>query len=647
VTVQADYDVAIYIEDDITTRSQCPEGNNPGADTTTDQVVDGPRCQFPYNDADPTPPPYISEDECNESGNTVKGQQCCDGCVDYWCGYKWCSRGYDYAGTDCNQCIPGDCDAMWGYPLDPINCDPGLPAPPGYDDYTQTASAVIFPEGATDGSWRRVFIFVDGEGGDGIEGNFYLSVEKREWSASPCDRVNDDPRVYDVTNVGASGETFLGSLDNVVNSMHAGSGTCGGYTCADSWSGGSSCHSSSAGNKFWPAEVQFKVDREWGTGDGTYCFMTDESVTNAADLVLTYAERSDPDALSICDETYWVGSSWCRHNNMGSNVNLQISVPEGGFYLFGVGEYNYRNRPCLSSMDNCNFKLTVYEGLCPVACIAPLKTVAGGDINITPANYLTYTTANRMGTLTYGVDTDTYYLNGADSEDEVYKLTNTSGNTVDIEVTLCGTSGDAMIGLYGCDQGDYITYTDSSGSTCETMYYALPPSADPYYLTADVWYSEFYGSLGNYTLSVTWGTPACAAPLGTLAGEFWMSATATPYVVNGDITASNTNAYDIATDTNDRRDEVYVVHNDTGSTKTLSVTHTGQYGPVVMRTILAFYDCNNNYIKHAVAGSGCTVGVTDVYTINAGDTVHVIADTHSATGCCPSNVGNYRITFSW
>jgi len=224
-----------------------------------------------------------------------------------------------------------------------------------------------------------VFVFVDGEGADGLEGNFYMTVEKRLWYASPCDRVNDDPRVLDVTSVGAAGQTYLGTLANAVNSMHSGGGTCGGYSCDNTdWMGGSSCHGSSSGNMFWPAEVEFKVDREWGTGNSTYCLVTDESVTNPADIVITYAERADPDAPSICDETYSSGFGWCAHNNFGSNAKTQFTINEGEFFLFGVSEYNYRNKPCVPGIDNCNFKLTVYEGPCPATCVAYTTWYGGG-----------------------------------------------------------------------------------------------------------------------------------------------------------------------------------------------------------------------------------------------------------------------------
>jgi hypothetical protein len=542
VTVQADFDVAVYVKDDIDTAGACPEGFNPGLDTseTPGWTVDGARCQFPYNDGDGAPP-YVSEDECNESGNITKGQQCCDGCLDWDCGYKWCTRGYDAAGTACNQCVPGDCDSLWTYPQDPINCDPSLPAPIGYSDYTEEASAVIFPDGKTDSSWRKVFIFIDGEGADAtLGGNFYLTVEKRLWFASPCDRVNDDPRVYDVTNVGTAGQTFLGTLQNAVNSGHSAAGPCAGYSCDDAdWSGGTTCHSiTGSGNMFWPAAVNFKIDREWGTGGATYCFTTDESITGPADVVFTYYKRSNPDAPSICDESYSYALNWCKHNNYGSNARLQLSVAEGDFWLVDLSEYAYRNKPCVPGIDNCNFKLTVTEGACPVTCVSP----PGGSAGSFTMNTSSYDGVIGAGTVTTGSGND--YHPGGDGYDHTWLVYNNLGVPTDVEFKLIPT-GDAVLAVYDCAL-NLLGYADNAwfaGGT-ETLTINVPAGANPLHIDAD----SYNGSaIGAYTLRAKWGTP----PAPSCDLSWWSGGIEGTVTVGGSgstmvsgTTADSTNHYD-------------------------------------------------------------------------------------------------------
>jgi hypothetical protein len=610
VKVQADYDVALYIEDDITSKSECPEGAT-GVDATTDVTVNGPRCVFPYNDAAPTPPPYVIEDECNANGNLVASQGCCDPCTQgYSCGYKWCKRGYDLAGTSCNLCVSGDCDATWNYPQDPIDCSPNLPPPIGYSDYTKTASAVIFPDGATDSSWRKVFIFIDGEGADGVQGNFHLSVEKRVWSASPCDRRNDDPRVYDVTTVGPGGQVFLGNLTGAVNSMHSKSGTCGGYSCSDSdWVGGSACHASTSGNKFWPAEVHFKVDRKKGAGNSKYCFITDESVTNAADAVLTYAKRVDSDAPSICDEVYDTGGSspvpWCARNNSGSNVKLELTVKDGEFWLFGLSEYAYRNRPCLAGTDNCNFKIAVYEGSCPLSCTSIVYTG-------------TYTATGVSGDVNFGTGTvttadgDDYNIVSGDGHDEVWKFYNNIGTDTSITFKLTPSStGKAVLGVYTCTNSilgsNYSTTSGASVSVTVTV----PAGVNPVYVVADS-YGSSSAVIGAYTLNAKWG----GSPAGCNAPDTWSppynsavkgtvtvnSSSITPSSISDSTSTSTDAAYDYNGSASAGwagKNYIYQINVNADKTVTFNMCNGS-----IWDMMLGLYDCTGKQVKSDDDGCG-------------------------------------------
>jgi len=583
IKVEADYDVGIYIATDIDSATDCPEGNNPDADLTTYVGEDSERCNFPFDDGSlPDPPPAVVEDECNESGNTFFGQECCDPCVDgFSCGYKWCERGYpNGCDFDCN---PSDCIGEWVYPDDPYDCSSVTPPDPEYDTYTNMAEAVISPKGSTDGTWRTVFVYVDGVGGD--VGNFYLTVEKVRWWASPCDRVNDDPRVYDVTHPDPGGSTYIGTLEGVVNSMHSFSGICGGYDCGNaSWSGNTLCHGVGAANQFWPNTETFKIHRSTSEGASTYCIMTDEAVTDAADLVLQAWRRANAGAISICDESYW--DEGCVRNNSGNNIKRQFNAAAGELYLLALSQYAWSNRPCDPGLaDDCNYKITVIEGICPVVCNPPLKPVAGPAINI---NDPAWGTVTRNGTIS-AASGDHYYINASDTYDHVYALYNNTSVNVNVTFTLCGT-WDAMIGLYNCSPS-LITSRDLYGSgTCESFTYSVAPSADPYYVTADSWGAT---ALGAYTLTVQWGSPpvVCSLPSAwstpytgpvLSSGITFNGSTFTPATsVSGNTTGSlNYDAYGLG------RDHLWSLAVSSAGTGTFSTC-----GAAAFDTMLRVYNC--------------------------------------------------------
>ncbi len=385
IKVQADFDVGIYIKSDIESASDCPEGNNPHMDehAQTFLQVASERCAYPFKNY---PMPPVVEDECRDNGNTLYGQDCCDPCVEgATCGYKWCKRGYNYNGTTCDMCQgaggpdydpmthKGNCAALWTYPDNPHDCSSELPVQSGYEDYNYVASAVISPHGATDGSTRTVFVFVDGVTSD--RGNFYLTVEKRRWWAGPCDRVADDSRVYDLTNSSSYGDVFLGTLEGTVNSVHGGSGSsCGGYDC-NTFSGRSTCHASGTANAFWPNQEWFKIHRQTGRRSSPYCVISDESISGGADLV-TQLYQASSTSLTICDASY--SSLGCARNNSGSNIKYEFTADEGILYLLGVSRYQVSNRVCTPSAgDTCRYKLSVYSGPCPAACRAPSTWYSG------------------------------------------------------------------------------------------------------------------------------------------------------------------------------------------------------------------------------------------------------------------------------
>lgn len=492
IKVEANYDTGLYVRTDIDDASDCPEGNNPTADYNPTINVVSEACHYPYDDGiSPSYVPTVTEDDCSDSGNSFYGQECCDPCTEGGtCGYKWCERGYP---DGCNMCGTG-CTGIWEYPEDPFNCNSELPSGPGYSTYTYMASSIVSPQGATDGSWRTVFIYMDGV--SSTTGNFYLTVERERWYASPCDRVNDDPRVYDVTHPGSGGSTYLGSLEGVVNSMHVGTGstTCGGYDCWAGWSGATSCHGSGTENQFWPNQEHFKIHRTTAEGAGTYCVQTDESISGAADLSMSLWRR-DPwgGPITICDQSYY--NEGCRHNNSGGNIQWQINAAANELYMIEISNYAKITSPCTG---NCNYSLTVTEGACPFTCASVLGESPTGS---TPLNLSTYNGVWNYGTIGSGYVNNYHPSTGwSEGRDAVWAFTNNTGATRSVTVWYCSndsTGFDGALGIYNC-QNSQLAAVDSSGAGyswgtgCEVITRNMANN-EVWYVDADT-YNGYYGS---------------------------------------------------------------------------------------------------------------------------------------------------------
>ncbi|MDD5307886.1 MAG: hypothetical protein PHU25_11250 [Deltaproteobacteria bacterium] len=530
VKVEADFNVGIYIRTDIENADQCPEGMNEGL--SGKYTVASARCYYPYTAA-----AVVMEDECDDSGNTLADQQCCypdpkagetwcegNNCWGSDCGYYWCRRFYpegccDYDGDECEPGLDTTwplCTGTWEYPRDPYNCNLEKEGHP----YSQVASAVIYPDGAVDGSYKTVFIFVDGvtAADPANEGNFYVTVQRQEWSASPCDRVNDDARVFDLTSAGGSGATWIGTLSSVVNSMHAGSGDCGGYSCDNNdWGGATACHEAGTANEFWPNTEHFKIERSPGTGNRKYCIMTDEAGLTRADLVLSIDQKTGG-GNGICSASY--SGVGCAHNTTKSgsltllpttagDIKAEFTANEGVLYLVQLSEYAQRTQPCGTvSGDKCDYKLTVTEYGCPPTCASPPE-MPRGTINIDDVSYGFVTNS---GTLTSG-DGNTYDSPGVnDYADENWTLQNNTTVAVSATVRICPTtSWNVIAGLWSCANANLTVKNSFGNSTsCETFTYTVLPG-QPYYIVAD---GRNNGSYGSYNLQVEWGTAptACKAP---------------------------------------------------------------------------------------------------------------------------------------
>jgi hypothetical protein len=319
-------------------------------------------CSNPYSN---TPMPPVVEEECFLDGDALNGQTCCDPCTTNC--YNDCRRGYLTSGaSSCNLCSGGalgTCNAVWDVQEEPFGCESELPADPDYSMFTDMSLAVIKPKPVGGGAWRNAVIFVDGSNGE--TGNFYLTVEKRKQSASPCERVGDNPRIVDVTKASASGDTYNSTIENLVNSRHvtAGSTACGGYNCTDAWAKDGTCHSASTANAFWPSWEGFVINRAAGSGSQTYCITASPTATNGLDPVLTVMSKAG--ATRACKQDLAVNT--CQHANyLSTKSQVQLTASAGTLYLIEVSRYNGLQRPCLNaSGDKCDFTLTVKAGTCP------------------------------------------------------------------------------------------------------------------------------------------------------------------------------------------------------------------------------------------------------------------------------------------
>ena len=495
VRVEADFDVTVYAQADISAATSCKEGNNPNLDTGV-QSIDW-TCSYPYSD---TPMPDVAEETCS-TGNALAGQECCDSCTaGSSCGYVWCERGYDTAGTSCDVCS-GTCDAVWEYPEGPYDCTAQVPSDTSYSSYTYMATTVIVPD-EKDGTWKNAVIYVDGSGG--AEGNFYVTVEKIPWISSPCERVDDDARIRNATKVGSGGKTYYDTVNNLANSNHSYSTTtCGGYDCTPTWTGDNSCHnSSSTANAFWPAESYYHIYRE--SSGSTYCVTVSSptSGSNALDAVLTRYEASG--ASDICYEPY--PTVYCERNNyLGTQERMEFTAAAGTQYLIGVSRYEGISRPCLnSSGDNCDFDIQIIEGACPASCIS-LSDWYGGyvgssAVTLNGSTFPTTYTDAVIGTiyrhLVTGDTSGSGHSNafdigaGWDADDEVHQLDYTGSSDVEVFFSGClyGGSGafDGRMALYNC-QGDLLVSNDDGcgASGMAAFSYTMTAAESPYYLVVD------------------------------------------------------------------------------------------------------------------------------------------------------------------
>ncbi len=495
VKVEADYDVAVYVSTTIDQALECPEGNAPTMDTNTEtfEGVLSENCAYPYTDS-PSPPAI--EEDCDVSGNTTHNQECCDPCTDTDC-FTGCKLGYNDDGTTCDMCqgaggpgydpwaYTGSCDALWIYPDDPFDCGPEVPGPE-YAGFDTVAVTVVSQTGITDGSPGKLFIVVDGVGGD--SGNFYLTVERQAQEGGPCARANDDTRVFDLTDVDSGGETFLGTLAGAINSEPAGGGDCGGHDCA-SVPAESGCHEGGFGaNAFWPNNVFFQIHRDTAEGDGTYCIRTDESIADGADLTLVVSQRDDNTATSICNEPYTELS--CRNDIVGNNIQWEFSATAGELYLFSLSQHDGINRPCDDASDSCRYALTVSQGGCPFTCynldnwygggIAGTYTVNGEGSGFSPSNTITGSTA--------GASNDYDEVGGWDAGDRVYQLNVSEDASVGFSgCTGGGTGGfNGQIAVVDC-QGNVLTW-NNDGCDLDGMpefQVDLSAAGQPYYLVVD------------------------------------------------------------------------------------------------------------------------------------------------------------------
>ncbi|MCK9462065.1 MAG: hypothetical protein M0R80_20760 [Proteobacteria bacterium] len=538
IKVWTSFNANVYVTQNINSISDCPEG---ATGTPVYPVnVASERCMKGYSTAT-----EVSEDLCHDDGNESLGQggcypflqtgdsanyKCggsnCNGTT--WspgvnpngCGYHWVRRYYP-AGC-CNyqngeNCAPGTdttppyCTGQWGYPADPYNCDLYNPE----FTYSKVASHVIFPDGSVaPGSTKTVFIFIDGDSA-AAQGVFDISVERNSWTSSPCDRSDDDARVFDVTNVNAAGSVWKGSMEDVVNSRQVVIGGCGSHTCdaanstrcggtncsTQCWHGWSSSHNpalpgmvtcatwpNTTTNEFWPNEEFFKIHRDGSSG--TYCIMLfedeDRNLTNdanRADLVLSFLQRAT--GTGICSNSTWtlLNRWWDSHDrNTMATVSVNSNIP----HVLEISNRDRLTAPCNPATQSCYYKLRARMGNC------------GYEF---PAGYYSIYSATGSTTLATGAA-----LTGADDQDwyayndEQWEIGNstTSARTINAVFTA------------GTNMNGYICYHDSSRTQIGCLYVSagttgtysgIPiPAGGMVYLIA----LKYSGTGTGYNLSINW-----------------------------------------------------------------------------------------------------------------------------------------------
>ncbi|MBN2717370.1 MAG: hypothetical protein JXX14_16070 [Deltaproteobacteria bacterium] len=330
ITVESNFRAVLYTE----------------TDSCTDGVVNGHPCQWqPELDSGGAPVPW--EYSANNQGRDWDGEdQRCDSSGSS--GYQWCSRG----------------SGSWSYPEDVTDCKFGNDG-----SFTCDSSAIyvaqtfIYPisdEAATD---HRVYIHVDGAVA-GDEGEFALKVERMAWQNGACERINDGPRVYDVTDVSTS-HIYRGNLTGVANSNHTNlTSTCGGYDCTPTWYGLNSAHTGGTPNEFWPNAAYFKIQP---TADTNYCITTDHSsVTGGVNPVLEVVEMLTPpfdNPKNLCQGYTGVVTG-------GGNVaegpdGISFLGEAGSVYLVKLSQRDEITSPCGA---DCNYRMQVSEGICGAYC---------------------------------------------------------------------------------------------------------------------------------------------------------------------------------------------------------------------------------------------------------------------------------------
>lgn len=324
---------------------------------TQNDVCDGSssnRCLFQSeNDATGTPPPVPWEYHVNVSGRDwdLEDQNCAAG------DYEWCERTYNSGGS------------TWTYPASPTECtfDSG-----GTYDCASTAGnvaqTVVFPTSNVAATTERVYIFVDGA--EATAGTFTLTLERLLWNNGACERVTDAPRVYDITEIPASGTgVYQGNLTGYANSDHSSTTTtCGGYDCTETWEGWTAYHGGASGNAnaFWPNAAYFKLQP---TANTTYCLQTDQgAIANAITPVVEvrHLTQSGDNEKDLCQGEY-------TQETVGLGENgIEFSAIAGNSYLVLVSEEgpNAENDgPCTT---DCNYKLTVADSECPSSCYSTI-----------------------------------------------------------------------------------------------------------------------------------------------------------------------------------------------------------------------------------------------------------------------------------
>ena len=271
---------------------------------------------------------YRWEYAANYTGENWNGaSQVCDAT-----GYEWCSR-----------------TGGWSYTASPTvyqfsNSSPEItPA-----TVTPQAQTVIFPTNDGSTATQTFYVIVDGRSGETAGGNFTLTVEGRNWNNGQCERVFDDPRVYDATEYG----TYNGSIEGYANSTHAGTDTdCGGYTCGASWGGVTAAHDTAdSPSEVWPAQAFFKLQP---TGEQSYCLRVVPQGTNPlADPVIELREVHT--ATDLCSREHETVAA-----ESGSD-GITLLAKSGSTWMVTVSEANapVSGEAC---SGNCNYSLIVSD----------------------------------------------------------------------------------------------------------------------------------------------------------------------------------------------------------------------------------------------------------------------------------------------